>query len=309
MQRLEDWIGAHERAFAFFGGTPEILVPDNLKAAVQKAHRYEPDLNPTYVELAAHYGTVVIPARPRKPRDKAKVEAGVGHVERYVLARLRHRAFFSLAELNRAVGELLQELNEAPFQKLPGSRRSLFEELDRPALRPLPKQPYELALWKQVLVPMDYHVEVEGHYYSVPHELVRRRLDVRLTSRTVECFYRGRRVASHARSSVRGAHTTVHAHRPKAHRVVAEWDPERLLAWAEHAGEATGEVIVTLLEGSAHREQGMRSALAVIRLERSYGADRLEAAHGVRLPSASAPTKAWLRSSRPASTGRPCRML
>ena len=186
-------------------GCPEMVVPDNLRSGVSRAHRYEPDLNPTYHDLARHYGVAVLPARVRRPRDKAKAEVAVQVVERWILAALRHRTFFSLVELNAAIAELLERLNTRRFRKLPGSRRSQFDQLDRPALRPLPVNPYVFAEWKAVRVSMDYHVEVDGHYYSVPHALVRRQLDVRLTARTVECFHRGQRVASHVRSPHPGA--------------------------------------------------------------------------------------------------------
>jgi transposase len=277
-QTLPDWIAAHQRAFHFFGGVPELVVPDNLKAAVRKAHRYEPDLNVTYAELAAHYGTVVIPARVRKPRDKAKVEAGVLLVERWILARLRHERFFALTALNQRIAALLEQLNRRPFKKLPGSRRALFEELDRPALKALPLERYQYAEWKRATVPPDYHLEADGHYYSVPYALVGQQVELRLSATTVECFHRGHRVASHARSPHPGLHTTVNAHRPKAHQHYAEWSVPRLRQWSQSRGGATGQVVRTILEQSPHPQQGLRSGLAVIRLEQSYGAERLEAA-------------------------------
>jgi len=279
-QSLPDWIAAHQRAFHFFGGVSELIVPDNLKSGVVRAHRYEPDLNATYAEMAAHYGTVIMPARVRKPRDKAKVEAGVLLVERWILARLRHEQFFSLSDLNQTIGALLDRLNARPFKKLPGSRRSLFNDLDRPALKRLPLEPYHYAEWKCLSVPLDYHVSVDGHYYSVPYQLVGQKLDIRFTNTTIECFLKGRRVASHARSYLKGSHTTVNAHRPKAHQHYAHWSVERLLEWAQSRGGTTGEVITTILEQSPHPQRGLRSALAVIRLEKSYGPERLEAACG-----------------------------
>jgi transposase len=206
-QQLPDWIGSHVRTFGFLGGVPELVVPDNLRSAVTKAHRYEPDLNPTYAEMADHYAVAVLPARARRPRDKAKAEVAVQVVERWILAALRHRTFFSLEELNREIAHLLERLNARPFKKLPGSRREVFETLDRPALRPLPVEPYTFAQWKKVTVNIDYHVEVEGHYYSVPYALVRRGLEIRYSERTVECFHRGQRVASHVRSHLKGHHT------------------------------------------------------------------------------------------------------
>jgi transposase len=210
-------MGSHVRTFAALGGVPEIVVPDNLKAAVIRAHRDEPELNRTYTDLAQHYGFAVIPARAAKPREKAKVEVGVQVVERWRLARLRHHTFFALAEVNTALAPLLRALNARPFKKLPGSRQTLLETLDRPALRPLPAQPYEYAEWKLARVNIDYHVEVEGHYYSVPYTLVRQQLDVRLRAAVVELFAKGKRVASHRRSSQKGRHSTVAAHRPRAH--------------------------------------------------------------------------------------------
>ena len=277
-QRLPDWIGSHVRAFAYYGGVTEVLVPDNLRSGVQKAHRYEPELNPTYQELADHYGVTVLPARPRRPRDKAKVEAGVQLVERWILAALRQRQFFSLAEVNAAIAPLLERLNTRAFRKLPGSRRELFETLERPALRPLPSTPYEYAEWKQVRVHIDYHVEVDGHYYSVPYALVRQALEARLTATTVECFHQGSRVASHPRSAVKGHHTTLAEHMPRAHRHYADWTPQRLIAWAERSGPATATLITTLMERRAHPQQGYRSALGILRLGKEYGAARLEAA-------------------------------
>ena len=277
-QQLPDWIGSHVRAFAFFGGVPELAVPDNLRSGVSKAHRYAPDLNPTYMDLASHYGVAVLPARVRKPRDKAKAEAGVLLVERWILAALRNRTFFSLEEVNREIARLLERLNTRPFKKLPGSRRELFEQLDRPALRPLPAQPYEYAEWKKVRVNIDYHVEIDGHYYSVPYQLVGKQLEARYSERTVECFHKGRRVASHVRSHLKGRHTTVAEHMPASHRQYAEWTPQRLIRWAEKTGPATAGVIQTILERRAHPQQGFRSALGIMRLGKRFGEERLEAA-------------------------------
>ena len=277
-QRLPDWIGAHVRAFAFFGGVPELVVPDNLRSAVDKAHRYEPDINLTYQELASHYGVAVLPARVRRPRDKAKAEAGVQLIERWILAALRNRTFFSLGELNREIARLLEQLNTRPFKKLPGTRRELFEQLDRPALRPLPAAPYQFAEWKKVRVNIDYHVEVAGHYYSVPHALVKKTLEARISQHTVECFYRGQRVASHVRSPLKGRHTTVAEHMPASHRQYAEWTPERIIRWAEKSGPATAGVIQSILQRRAHPQQGFRSALGILRLGKGFGDERLEAA-------------------------------
>jgi len=277
-QGLSDWVGAHTRAFAFFGGVSEIVVPDNLRSGVSRACRYEPDINPTYAELARHYGVAVVPARVRKPRDKAKAESGVQVVERWILAALRHRTFFSLAELNAAIAQLLTRLNARPFKKLPGSRRTAFEQIDQPALRPLPAAPYVYATWKKVRVHIDYHVELDGHYYSVPYALVKQQLEARLSERTVEVFHKGQRVASHVRSPLKGRHTTTPEHMPKAHREYAAWTPQRLVHWAEQSGPATAGVIGHILAHRPHPQQGFRSCLGILRLGERYGNDRLEAA-------------------------------
>ena len=277
-QGLPHWISAHVHAFTFFGGCAAIIVPDNLRSAVTRPHRYEPDINPTYAEMAAHYGCAVIPARPYKPRDKAKAEQGVLLAERWILAALRHRTFFSLAEANTAIVERLRWLNERPFKKLPGSRRSMFESLDRPALRPLPARPYEYAEWKTAKVNIDYHLEVDRHWYSVPHQLVGQHCDTRLTAAVVEVFHRGRRVASHRRSGKQTRFTTEPAHMPESHRRHAAWTPGRIVAWAERSGPATGELVTVIMASRPHPEQGFRSCLGIMRLGRRYGEDRLEAA-------------------------------
>jgi len=288
-QALPDWIGSHQRAFAFFGGVTETVVPDNLKTGVTRAHRYEPDLNPTYAEMAAHYRLAILPTRIVKPRDKAKVEVGVQVVERWILARLRNQVFFSLDELNRAIAKLLPLLNERPFKKLPGCRRELYEQLDRPALQPLPAQPYVFALWKKARVNIDYHIELERHYYSVPYQLVKIQVEARLSAHTVEIFHRGKRVASHRRSYQQAGHTTVTAHMPRPHREYAEWTPRRLVEWAKKTGPATGELIGYILERRRHPQQGFRSCLGILRLGKSYGDARLEAAcvRALRIGSAS----------------------
>lgn len=246
-QGLEDWLMAHVRAFEFFGGVPASVVPDNLKSGVHRPHRYEPDLNPSYAELAAHYGVAVIPARVRAPRDKAKVEAGVLVVERWVLARLRHRTLFSLEELNHTLRQLLTDLNERAFKKLPGSRRQWFETLERPALQPLPAERYVFAQWKRARVNIDYHIDVDRHYYSVPYPLVRQEVEVRISAQVVEVFHRGQRVACHRRNPAAGHHTTVTAHMPKAHRDYAEWTPQRLIRWAEQTGAHTATLVERIL--------------------------------------------------------------
>ena len=288
-QSLPDWIGSHVRAFEFGGGLPEIVVPDNLKSGITRPCRYEPEVNPTYQDLAVHYGVAVMPARVRKPRDKAKVEVGVQVVQRWSLARLRHRKFFSLGELNQAIRELLGPLNDRPFRKLAGTRRSLFESLERPVLRPLPAERFLYAEWKKARVLIDYHVEVEGHYYSVPYQRVSQQLDVRLSAQTVECFAKGKRVASHLRCFRRGAHTTQIEHMPRAHRETAEWTPERLVKWSRTAGPSVGLLVETVMATRAHPQQGFRSCLGLSRLGDRFGSDRLEAAceHALKVEAVS----------------------
>lgn len=278
-QSLSDWCGSHVRALRFLGAVPELVVPDNLRSAVSKTHRYEPDTHPTYSDLAEHYGFAIVPARVRRPRDKAKVEAGVLLVERWILAALRHRTFFSLAELNRALAELIERLNARAFQKLPGSRRSAFESLDLPAMRALPSTPYEFAEWKKVRVHIDYHIELQRHYYSVPHTLVGKQLHARYTAHSVECFHRGQRVASHVRAHGKGQHSTVVEHMPEKHRRVAEqFSPTRFTQWAATIGPATAALITQVLQARRHPEQSYRSCLGILRLAKSYSDARLEAA-------------------------------
>ena len=274
-----DWIAAHVNAFAFFGGVPALLVPDNARALIRDPDRYEPQANRTYEALAEHYGCAILPARPRKPQDKAKVEAGVQLVERWILARLRHWRFHSLPELNAAIRPLLDELNARPFQKLDGSRRSWFELLDRAALRALPSTPFEYAEFKRARVSrLDYHVEFDAHYYSVPHTLVGQDVELRITRDAIEVLFRHRRVASHARSYRRGDYTTVADHMPASHRAHREWTPARLLHWAASIGTATAQLVTHLLESRPHPEQGYRACLGLLALARKYGDTRLEAA-------------------------------
>lgn len=277
-QSLPDWIGSHVRALAFFGGVPAMLVPDNLKSGVSKACYYDPELNPTYRDLAVHYATAVVPARPYRPKDKAKAEAGVLLVERWVLARLRKQRFFSLGELNHHIAELMVALNRRPFKKLPGCRESAFAELDCPALRPLPATRYEFAEWKVVTVGIDYHVEVAGHYYSVPYRFARQKVDARFTITTVEVFHRGGRIASHVRSPLKGRHTTVDAHMTPAHQAVQGWNAPRLIDWAGRIGPHAKAVIEHILHQRRHPQQGYRSSLGILRLSKTYSEDRLEAA-------------------------------
>ncbi|MCJ7596898.1 MAG: IS21 family transposase [Desulfobacterales bacterium] len=277
-QTLPDWIGSHVRALTFFGGVSELIVPDNLKSGVSKACFYEPDLNPTYQDMASHYGCAVIPARVRAPRDKAKVEVGVQVVERWILARFRKSTFFGLTELNAAIRQLLDQLNERPFNKLPGCRRTLYETLDKPALRPLPQAPYVYAEWKKARVNIDYHVQVEGHFYSVPYQLVKHQLDIRITRTTVEAFLKSKRVASHIRSYQKGGYTTVKEHMPKAHQAYLDWTPQRLIRWAAKIGSSTAQVVETVLCSRPHPQQGYRSCLGIMRLGKVYAPQRLEAA-------------------------------
>jgi transposase len=279
-QELPEWISAHTRMVEYFGGIPRAVVPDNLKSGVRHACFYEPDLNPTYHDWAEHYGTVVLPTRVRRPRDKAKAEAGVLLVERWILARLRHRTFFTLAELDEEIRRLLLHLNERRFQKLEGSRRTLFEALDRPALQPLPATRYDYAQWKKATVNIDYHVAVLHHFYSVPHPLQRKKVDVRITNDTVEIFHDGRRVAAHARGRKKGGFTTDPAHRPRSHQKYLEWTPSRMIRWGEQTGPATAEMVRRILESRPHPEQGYRACLGLLRLGERYTAPRLEAACG-----------------------------
>ena len=310
-QTLPDWLASHVRALTYYGAAPTIFVPDNPKVGVTRADRYEPELQRSYEELAAHYRAVIIPARPYRPKDKSRAELSVLLVYRWILARLRHQRFYSLEELNAAIRPLLVELNERPFQRLPGSRRSVFEALDRPAMRPLPLNPYVYGEWKERTVAFDYHVDVDGHYYSVPHALVGHSVWARYTAATVEIFFRSARVATHIRSYQRGAHTTVPEHMPKSHRAHAEWSPKRLIQWGESIGVHTGAIVEHLLRSKPHPEQGYRACLGLLALARQYGEGRLEAASAlaVRLGSPTRKSvKSILESGRdrpPSSTSEP----
>lgn len=277
-QGLADWIGSHVRTLEHLGGVPQLLVPDNLKSGVTTACFYEPELNPTYRDLATHYATAVLPARPYRPKDKAKVEAGVLLVERWVLARLRNQRFFSLGELNGSIAELMTVLNSRTFKKLPGCRQSAFIELDRPALRPLPATRYEFAEWKVVTVGPDYHVEIVKHYYSVPYRFARQKVDARYTATTVEVFQRGSRIASHIRNDAPGRHSTVDAHMTPAHLAVQGWNAPRLLDWAGRIGPHAKAVVDSILHQRRHPQQGYRSCLGILRLGKTFGEERLEAA-------------------------------
>jgi len=288
-QTMDDWLGAVMQAFEFIGGVPLLLVPDQTRALIARPDPYEPQTGRTVEEFATHYGVAVLPARPGRPRDKPKVEAAVLLVERWILARLRNRRFFSLAELNAAIEQLLVELNARSFKKLPGCRRSAFESIDRPALRPLPAERFELARWKRARVNIDYHVEFDGHYYSVPHRLVRTEVELRITSTTLEVIAGNRRLASHVLSSRRGHHTTLPQHMPASHRAHHEWTPQRLIAWGERIGAATAAVVRWQMDNRPHPEQGYRACLGLQRLAREFTAPRLEAACA-RALSIAAPT-------------------
>jgi transposase len=277
-QRVADFLASHTRALEYFGGVPELVIPDQLKSAVTRACRYEPGLQRSYEEWSRHYSTAVLPARPRKPRDKAKVEVAVQVAERWILARLRHETFFSLAELNARIRELLEALNARPMRAYGQSRRERFEELDRPALQPLPAARFEHAEWKHAKVNIDYHVELDRHFYSVPHPLVHERVELRFTAATVEVFHKGQRVAAHRRSRRPGTYTTVPAHMPKAHQKHLEWTPSRLIHWGRSVGPKTAELVEAILADRPHPEQGYRSCLGILRLAKHYGPERLEAA-------------------------------
>jgi transposase len=277
-QRLVDWIGSHVRAFTFFGGVTAQIVSDNLRSGITKACFYEPTVNRTYAEMATHYDTAIVPARPRKPRDKAKVEVAVQVATRWIIAKLRHQRFFSLAEINAAIRELVTQLNARLTRHLGTSRCALFDEIEGSALKPLPVEPYVYAEWKSCKVGFDYHVEVERHYYSVPHTLLRETVWVRIAARTIEVFHRGARVATHIRSSSNRRHTTVREHMPSSHRRYADWTPERIKRQAGEIGRNTATLIEIILRERSHPEQGFRAAVGIIRLVRNFGRDRLEAA-------------------------------
>jgi len=275
-QQKVDWIQSHVNAFEFFGGVPEVLVPDNLRSAVTKTCRYEPVINDSYQHLARHYKTTVIPARPYKPKDKAKAENAVLIVERWVMARLRHHTFFTLAELNQHIRFLLDDLNNRPFKKLPGTRRSQFEALDQPVLQPLPSQPYCYTEFKWARVNIDYHIEYDKHYYSVPHHLVKHQIEVQATRDIVRLFFKGKQVAAHPRNQLKGAHSTDATHMPQSHRKQSEWSPERLLSWAKKTGPNVTRLVTIFLEKKRHPEQACRACLGLLNLSRSYDATRLD---------------------------------
>jgi transposase len=275
-QQLPDWIGSHVRAFSYFGCVPKIVVPDCLKSAVSRACRYEPELNPTYAEMASHYGICVLAARPARPRDKAKVENGVLIAKRWILAVLRHRTFYTLAELNSAISELLGRLNDRALRKLKQSRHQLFTLFDQPNALALPEKLYEYAEWKVATVNIDYHIEVDQHYYSVPFGLLREKLDVRLTAHTVEAFQKGQRVAAHVRSFLAHHHSTRKEHMPVAHQNYLEWTPSRIISWAQKIGPQTALLVQKIIDTRTHPEHAYRSCLGILRLEKHYAKERLE---------------------------------
>lgn len=277
-ESAESWCNGHAAAFAYFDGCPKIVVPDNPKPAVTKACPYEPDINPSFAQMAAHYNVVVIPARVRKPKDKAKVEAAVGLATRWILAVLRNRTFFSLAEAKAAVRELLDKLNDRPFKKMPGSRRSLYESVDKPALKPLPMVPYEYAQFKKASVNIDYHVVYDDHFYSVPYQFRGEVVEVRATSTTVEVFRRGKRIASHPRGLPDYKANTLNEHRPKNHQQYGDWPPERIIGWAQKIGPSTTALAEAIMARKEHPELGYRSCLGILRLAKKFGDARLEAA-------------------------------
>jgi len=277
-QGLSDWIGSHTRGFAFMGGVPAMVVSDNLRSGITKACFYEPAVNRTYAEMAAHYNTAIVPARPYRARDKAKVEVAVQVATRFIIAKLRNRQFFSLPALNAAIAELVTQINNRLSRHLGASRRALFEELERSALKPLPAEPYVFAQWKECRVGLDYHVEIEKHYYSVPHQLLREKVWSRITARTIEVFHRGKRVAAHVRSSSNRKHTTVREHMPSSHRRYADWTPERLRRQAGEIGRHTSALVEIILRERTHPEQGFRACVGILRLVKTCGRERLEAA-------------------------------
>jgi len=277
-QALADWVGSHVRAFEYFSCVPRVLVPDNLKSGVTKASRYEPDLNPTYRDMAEHYGCAVLPARPRKPRDKAVVENGVLIAKRWILAVLRIRTFYSLAELNAAIFECLERLNTRLLRVAQKSRREIFVVVDRPNALSLPARPYEYAEWYKARVQLNYHVQVDRHYYSVPYQLLRETLDIRLTAAIMEAYHKGERVAAHVRSNVKGGYSTLPEHMPPSHRYYAEWNPGRFIQWAGKTGEATAKVVETILVTRPYPEQGFKACMGIINLTRDYEPARVEAA-------------------------------
>lgn len=273
-QSLSDWIDSHVKAFEFLGGIPDIVVPDNLRSGVSKACRYDPDVNPSYQQLAAHYGTAIVPARPRKPQDKAKAEVGVQIIERWILARLRHHTFFSLAELNHCIKALLLEVNHKPFKQLKGTRQTWFDAIDKPALAPLPNQRYQYTEIKHVKVNIDYHIQYDHHCYSVPHHLVGEKLELHAKENLIEAYFKNKRVVSHPRKYYPGM-TTTPEHMPKSHQKHHQWSPGRLMNWAQDIG---GEVLIwvkSIVAQKQHKEQAYRVCLGLLNLSKTYSDQRL----------------------------------
>lgn len=283
-QKTQDWLLGHRKAFEYFGGVTQVVVPDNPKSLIANPDRYEPQVGRSYAEFATHYGCAVIPARPRKPQDKGKVEVAVQVVEHWILARLRHQQFFSLGDLNKAIADLLEELNTHPFKKLPGNRKSAFEAIDRSALKPLPTKPFEMCSWKKARVGIDYHVELEHHYYSVPYQYARKAVELRYTASMVEVLCEGKRIAAHPRVIRTGyshglsSQTTVAQHMPKAHGAHQQWSPQRLLGWGADIGASTQLLVAHLLHQKAYPELGYRACLGLLSLAKKYSKERLEAA-------------------------------
>lgn len=284
-QSIPDWIQSHIRMWEFFGGVSEIVVPDNLKSGVTKAHRYDPDINVNYQHVGEHYGFAIVPARVAEPKDKAKVENAVGCIERQILASMRHMTFVSIAEINAAIKPRLIEFLQKSFQKMKMSRQSLFEAVDKPFLKPLPPEKYQYAEWKHAKVHIDYHFLFDDHYYSVPYKHIHHEVEVRATATSVECFYQGKRIASHVRSHFKYKHSTLKEHMPPAHRAQAEWTPERMKRWANKIGPNTMKFIERLIASRAFPEQSYRTCLGVLRLGSRYGEDRLEKACAIACES------------------------
>jgi transposase len=314
-QQLPDWIGAHVRMFRFFGGTPKLLVPDNLKSAVNKASFYDPEINRTYSAMASHYSVGILPARPGKPRDKAKVEAGVRFAQTYILGRLRRLTFFSLAECNEAIALVMQRMNERPMRNLGLSRRELFDKIERDTLKELPADDWEFAEWRRARVSLDYHIEIYDFLYSVPHGLIRAEVDVRITARTVEIFHRGQRVGVHQRRYMGRKHGTDPDHMPSSHRRYAEWTPDRFRRWASKIGPNTEGLITAVLANRPHPEQGFRTCLGILRSYRGVDPADVEAvsARALELGALNYKSVASLlarkRNNTAAKDGRPATLL
>lgn len=277
-QSIDSWISAHIRTFEYLGGVPELVIPDNLKSAVTKPHRYEPELNERYHQMARHYGTSIMPARSYKPRDKAPAEKGVQIIERWIVAILRNRLFFSLTELNAAIAELLVDVNSRPFKRLTGNRASWFANVDKPALKQLPQARFEDARWLRARVGNDYHVRVDSHYYSVQHQLAFEEVEIRATAATIEILYGGKVITSHKRQPSNGGTSTKREHRPKSHQFTGDWTKERVLSWGHKVGPATGHLIEQILNRSSHTQIGIRACLGLLSLHKEFGQSRLEGA-------------------------------